>query len=414
MIVDRSIRIAAPADETFRRCVDIPFVGACLPGAKDIEPDGPETFRGRFGIKVGPVSVSLQGTVSILEADPLARTAVLRLQGSDRRIGGEVVGDMLIGVVENSAEESRLDVHTDVTISGKLGQFGQAVIVKKADQITEAFVQEFSRQLTAAPAPAAGASSAAMIVGTVNGATVHEAPAAVPSAPTAVLTHAEPASVPGTPAGGVDRHALTALFRHGRRLALVRSGGPVARTGVVPWLADGADAPRAAGPRIVEVAAADETELAARLPPPNRAGTGPVVVAIVARGAAVGDPDALARLGRAAAVAGHPVLLVATTPWSALPCARAAVGGAALGVAVFLGNEPGPALGHTAAALLALAVAEVRAAGLQLPVVLGPVADGPAVAALLERGADGVVVAPGAARSRAVSALRRRFRLRRS
>jgi carbon monoxide dehydrogenase subunit G len=402
VIVDRSIRIAAPADETFRRCVDIPFVGACLPGAKDVEPDGPETYRGRFGIKVGPVSVSLEGTVRILESDAQARTAVLRLQGSDRRIGGEVVGDMLIGVVESSAEESLLDVHTDVTISGKLGQFGQAVIVKKADQITEAFVHEFSRQLTAALAHAAETNGAAVTTNAVKG------------VPVAVPTAAAPTPVPATPAGPADPHALTALFRSGRRLALVRPGGPAARTGVVPWLADGADVPRAAGPRIVEVAAADEAELAARLPRPDRAGSGPVVVAIVPRGPAVGDHDALARMGRAAAAAGHPVLLVATTPWAALPCARAAAAGAAHGVAVLLDTGPGNAPGDTGGALLALAVAEVRAAGLHLPVVLGPVADGPGAAALLERAADGVVLTPGATRSRVVSALRRRLPFRRS
>ncbi|MCU1626378.1 MAG: hypothetical protein JWP64_1327, partial [Pseudonocardia sp.] len=299
MIVDRSIRIAAPPDETFGRCVDIPFVGACLPGARDVEPDGPGTYRGRFGIKVGPVSVSLQGTVSILESDAQARTAVLRLQGSDRRIGGEVVGDMLIAVVESSAEESRLDVHTDVTISGKLGQFGQAVVVKKADQITEAFVQEFSRRLAAVPA--------------VNGAATNGAPVAAPQAPATVPAAVAPAPASAAPAGPADPHALTALFRHGRHLALVRPRGPAARAGVAPWLADGADVPRSAGPRVVEVTAADEAELAARLPRTERAGAGPAVVAIVPRGAAVGDPDALARMGRTAAAAGHPVLLVATT-----------------------------------------------------------------------------------------------------
>ncbi|MDX6362591.1 MAG: uncharacterized protein QOC85_1601 [Streptomyces sp.] len=398
MIVDRSIRIAAPPDETFGRCVDIPFVGACLPGARDVEPDGPGTYRGRFGIKVGPVSVSLQGTVSILESDAQARTAVLRLQGSDRRIGGEVVGDMLIAVVESSAEESRLDVHTDVTISGKLGQFGQAVVVKKADQITEAFVQEFSRRLAAVPA--------------VNGAATNGAPVAAPQAPATVPAAVAPAPASAAPAGPADPHALTALFRHGRHLALVRPRGPAARAGVAPWLADGADVPRSAGPRVVEVTAADEAELAARLPRPERAGAGPAVVAIVPRGAAVGDPDALARMGRTAAAAGHPVLHVATTPWAALPCARAAAAGAAHGVAVLLDTGPGETPGG--AALLALAVAEVRAAGLQLPVVLGPVADGPGATTLLERGADGVVIAPAAARSRAASALRRRLPFRRS
>jgi len=91
--------------------------------------------------------VRLQGTVRVVEVDTQARQAVLRLEGSDRGIGGNVAGDMKLQVVERSEYECELIVHTDVTISGKLGQFGQAVMVKKADQITEAFVQAFSRQL---------------------------------------------------------------------------------------------------------------------------------------------------------------------------------------------------------------------------------------------------------------------------
>jgi carbon monoxide dehydrogenase subunit G len=401
VIVDRSIRITAPADETFRRCVDIPFVGSCLPGATDVEPDGPQTYRGRFGVKVGPVAVTLQGTVRIMESDEQARTALLRLQGSDRRIGGDVVGDMRIGVVEQSAEESQLDVHTDVTISGKLGQFGQAVIVKKADQITEAFVREFSRQLAEAPA---GNGAQPPAQPTPPHPEVQPEPQPEPAAAATATPAAERAGAaaapPSTGAAAADPHAVTALFRRSRRLTLVRGqASALDLRGAAPlWLAVGADGAAATGPRIVEVAAADETELSARLPRGDRSG-GPVVVAIRPRGPAVGDVEAITRLGRAAAAARHPVLLVATTPWSALPCARAAAVGAAHGVAVLL-DAPSDAV----PALLAVAVAEIRAAGLLLPVVAGPVTNRTA-ATLLERGVDGVVVAP--ARSRVASAVRR-------
>jgi carbon monoxide dehydrogenase subunit G len=44
--------------------------------------------------------------------------------------------------------QSDLAIHTDANVMGKLGEFGQSVIRKKADQI----VQEFATNLSAAVA----------------------------------------------------------------------------------------------------------------------------------------------------------------------------------------------------------------------------------------------------------------------
>ena len=117
------------------------------------------------------------------------------------------------------------------------------------------------------------------------------------------------------------------------------------------------------------------------------------MLAIAPRGPAVGDPSTLACLGAAAMTQCYPVLLVATTPWAALPCAQACQAIGAQGVAVFLdtGLDAGTPL-------LALAIAEVRAAGLRLPVVAGPVPNGRSTTALLQRGADAVIVTAAAPR----------------
>ncbi|MHA6795593.1 SRPBCC domain-containing protein [Pseudonocardia bannensis] len=432
MIVDRSISIDASAEETFRRCLDIPFVGACLPGAQDIREDTPDTYRGSFSIRVGPVAVSLQGTVRVIETDPDGRVAVLRLEGSDRRIGGDVAGDMRIKVVEHSATGCRLDVHTDVTISGKLGQFGRAVIVKKADQITEAFVQEFSRQLAAVRTPA-DLVAAQAAPGPVTPAAAPTAPAAstAPQPAPAPATAAQPtaaqptaaqptAALPGAPSGlavaSTPAQSLGALVRRGRRIAMAAGRADLARIADTPelgavWLPAGpVGTPDALGvPRVAAVRAGGDDELlaalaAAGVPGPNA----PDAVAVSPRGSAVGDPDAMAALcRRAATVTGRPVLLVAGTPWSALLCARVASTGAAHGVAVVLDRGAAPQID---AALLAHAVGEIRDAGLELPVLAGPVPHG-SVAEVLRAGADGVLVDPGRVPV-AASLLRRLPRLR--
>jgi len=122
----------------------------------------------------------------------------------------------------------------------------------------------------------------------------------------------------------------------------------------------------------------------------------PAAIAVLPRVAAVGDPEIMAALCRRASdVSQLPVLLVAGAPWAALLAARVASTGAAHGIAVV----PNHASAHGAtapctAALVAQAVAEVRSAGLQLPVIAGPVPDGRPAADLLAAGADGVLVEP--------------------
>ncbi|MEU6334511.1 SRPBCC domain-containing protein [Streptomyces cellulosae] len=410
MIVDRSITIAAPASETFRRVLDIPFVGSCLAGARGITEDGPGTYSGLFSVKVGPVKVTIQGQVRVLESDETERTAVLRLSGSDRGIGGSVSGDLRIQVVERAGETCELIVHTDVTISGRLGQFGQAVIVRKTDQITREFVEAFSRKLAEQPLPQA--------VSVPAGAARPMAPLGAselrPVGPTAAVDRdAEPSpqrgpAVPAAPVftvegGGSGPHTLGALLRLGRRWVAVQGSRDAERAarrasglGAL-WSPDGTGtAVRGTYrvPWVAEVRASGPEELAARIRALDTAAPGaPAAVAVRPRGAAVADPAAMAGLCRGAGErSGLPVMLVVGTPWTALLAARVAAAGAAQGIAVFA-DEPGrPATASAVrAAMVAAAVAEIREAGIELPVVAGPAPGRHAVAALLQSGADGVV-----------------------
>jgi carbon monoxide dehydrogenase subunit G len=50
---------------------------------------------------------------------------------------------------EISANQTELLVDTDVNILGKIGEFGQPIIRKKADSMLKEFVENIKKQLTA-------------------------------------------------------------------------------------------------------------------------------------------------------------------------------------------------------------------------------------------------------------------------
>lgn len=397
MIVDRRIVIDAAAAETFERVVDIPFVGECLPGASGVRDEGDGVYAGNFIVKVGPVKVNLDGTVSITEQDADARRAVLQMKGSDRRVGGEVVGRMDLAVEESGDAASLLIVHTEFTISGKLGQFGQAVMLKKADQITEGFVAEFSRRMSELPVAAAEQSGVAAPEATPAPLPTEARPAAL--AP--VVARPEPAVV--APVDMVDpmplMHALLGLLRRSRHFTHVDSRADLAAkpAGTEPvWVTH--EAVRS-GVRGADVAAAPAYVLEARLgraedvPAFWRDATrasldGAAAIALTPMGPAVADVSALAQLGSALALhTGRPVLVVATTPWSLMSMARVAQTGVVHGIVA----DTGAISSAEATTWMCLAVEEVRRAGLESPLIAGPSASPADDDALRAAGADGVI-----------------------
>jgi carbon monoxide dehydrogenase subunit G len=73
----------------------------------------------------------------------------MRAEGRDKGIGGEVTANIVITLVERGPDSTELVVHTDANVLGKLGEFGQPVIRKKADTIMKAFAENISRCVAA-------------------------------------------------------------------------------------------------------------------------------------------------------------------------------------------------------------------------------------------------------------------------
>lgn len=127
--------------------MDIPAVSRCVPGLDDVARIDDQTYSGLMSVRVGPIAVKLDGRVVLAERDDAGRRARMDLRAADKRINGAVNARMRMHLSNAGAnDETEVDIQTDANVMGKLGEFGQAVIRKKADQI----VQEFATNLSAA------------------------------------------------------------------------------------------------------------------------------------------------------------------------------------------------------------------------------------------------------------------------
>lgn len=147
MILDHRVTVPATPDRTWAFLMDIPQMASCVPGVETVTETGPGVYTGILGIRVGPVGVRLEGRVRVAEQDPTSRTARLEVEATDRRIRGAVSAWSAMRLEARGDGTTDLVVHTEASVLGKLGQFGQAVLRKKADQLVGEWAANLGRAL---------------------------------------------------------------------------------------------------------------------------------------------------------------------------------------------------------------------------------------------------------------------------
>ena len=148
MVFDQVIEITAPSAAVWTFLSDVPAVIRCVPGVDEFQPAGENQFEGLLSVRVGLISARLQGLAAIVEQDAAALRWGIDVRAADRRLGSTVTAKTRITLVP-SGEATELRIHTEASILGKLGELGQAVIRRRADQM----LQEFAANLARALAP---------------------------------------------------------------------------------------------------------------------------------------------------------------------------------------------------------------------------------------------------------------------
>jgi uncharacterized protein len=157
MIIDQNVTSPAPAEKVWDLMMDVPAVSTCVPGVEEVTEISPDLYRGVIGVRVGPIGLKLQGQVTLVEKDRENWQARMDVEATDRKIPGAVNAKATMKLTPRDDGQTDVAIHTDASILGKLGQFGQAVIRKKADQILADFASNMAKKLSQEPAPAAAA-----------------------------------------------------------------------------------------------------------------------------------------------------------------------------------------------------------------------------------------------------------------
>src|ERR1700694_4768199 len=83
MEFDNSFEVPLPVEETWKILMDIRRIAPCMPGAELAEVVDDRTYKGRIGVRLGPVALAFAGTVRFEEIDPAGHKDRVAAQGSD-------------------------------------------------------------------------------------------------------------------------------------------------------------------------------------------------------------------------------------------------------------------------------------------------------------------------------------------
>src|SRR3954465_9724699 len=136
MKFEHKATIPAPIDNVWAFLMDLTKVATCVPGVDTVEAIGDDKYRGTIKVAVGPIRLSLAGDVSITERDDVAKKASMRADAADKRAGGAVKAllSMALSETPGTPNSTELMLETDAQVMGRIGEFGQPIIRKKAEQ----------------------------------------------------------------------------------------------------------------------------------------------------------------------------------------------------------------------------------------------------------------------------------------
>ena len=156
MKLTNEFTVAAEPDTVWRALLDMEGVAGCLPGAT-IEPTEEENhYRGSMRLKIGPMTVSYQGTATLSEVDEAARRAVISLSAREAKGQGTAMAT-ITNLVEESDGGTRVRAETDLRITGAQARFGRGVMEDVASRVLRDFSNCLERQVTGPPQPEAPA-----------------------------------------------------------------------------------------------------------------------------------------------------------------------------------------------------------------------------------------------------------------
>jgi carbon monoxide dehydrogenase subunit G len=154
MDLNHQFTVAVPVEDAWRILTDVERIAPCLPGAQLLEIEG-DTYRGVVKVKVGPIQAQFKGQANFIERDDVAHKVVLKGEGRDTTGKGNAAAVITAEMTAVDATSTSVTVNTDLSVTGKVAQFGRGAMADISDKLLAQFVVNLNTLIAEQPATAA-------------------------------------------------------------------------------------------------------------------------------------------------------------------------------------------------------------------------------------------------------------------
>lgn len=144
MQLRNSFVVPAPIDEAWRTLLDVERIAPCMPGARIDGVEG-DDIAGTVSVKLGPISVRYQGTITFVERDEDQHRAVLSAAAKDK--SGGTARARIAASLRPDGDHTAVEVVTDLDVTGKPAQFGRGVMADVSKRILDQFASNLAREI---------------------------------------------------------------------------------------------------------------------------------------------------------------------------------------------------------------------------------------------------------------------------
>ena len=148
MEFENAFTVSAPIDEVYEALLDVERVAPAMPGAQVLEKVSDDAYKVAIKVKLGPVTMTYRGDVTIVERDPDSHAAVLEVKAKETRGQGTANANVSLAL-EPAGGATQGTMKTTVQLSGKAAAMSRGVI----DDVSKRLVAQFAENLEGIVAP---------------------------------------------------------------------------------------------------------------------------------------------------------------------------------------------------------------------------------------------------------------------
>jgi uncharacterized protein len=147
MKINSGFTVDAPPDQVCAYLLDVNRVVGCVPGAELGKVVDASTFNGKLKVKVGAVQITYQGTAHIVDTVETADQVIVNVDAKGNEVGGSgaVYAKVAMTVARTASGGSQVSIDADLTVGGKIAQFGRNYI----EDISRSMVTEMATCISA-------------------------------------------------------------------------------------------------------------------------------------------------------------------------------------------------------------------------------------------------------------------------